>query len=38
MKKSAGMVVAITVVAILMGTFIAANSSTAGEKANNHLF
>jgi hypothetical protein len=38
MKKSLGTMVAIMVVAILIGTFIAAKSSTAGEKARDGRF
>jgi hypothetical protein len=38
MKKSLGTMVAIMVVAILMGTFITAKSSTAGEKARDGHF
>jgi hypothetical protein len=38
MKKSLGMMVAIMLAAILMGTFIAAKSSTAGEKAREGRF
>ena len=38
MKKSSGTMVAIMVAAILVGTFITANSSTAGEKARDGRF
>ena len=38
MKKSLGTMVAITVVAILIGTFITAKSSTAGEKGKDSRF
>jgi hypothetical protein len=37
MKKSLGTMVAIMVVAILIGTFITAKSSTAGEKARDGI-
>jgi hypothetical protein len=38
MKKSAGMIIAITVMAILMGSFITVQSSTAGEKDRDGRF
>ena len=38
MKKTLGTMVAIMVVAILIGTFITAKSSTAGEKARDGRF